>query len=83
MSRLIVVPWLAIFLVLGGCHSPEDGRPRGDGPGGDGGNYRQKPVHAPSKIDGTKAIRTVGSSIENYETVPFAIIKVHTNIMKS
>jgi hypothetical protein len=43
-------------VVLTGCTSPEDGRPRGGGPGGDGGNYRAKPIHAPSKIDGTKAV---------------------------
>jgi hypothetical protein len=39
-----------------GCHSPEDGRPRGGSPGGDGGNYRQKPVHVPSKLDGTNEV---------------------------
>jgi hypothetical protein len=44
-----------LVLSLAGCHSPEDGRPRGGGAGGDGGNYRGKPVHAPSKIDGTAA----------------------------
>lgn len=42
----------ALFL---GCASPEDGRTRGDPRGGDGGNYEKKPVHAPSKIDGTKS----------------------------
>lgn len=41
-------------LILSGCASPEDGRPRGGGRGGDGGNYLDKPVHAPSKIDGTR-----------------------------
>ncbi len=45
-----------LSVVLAGCTSPEDGRPRGGGPGGDGGNYRAKPIHAPSKIDGTKAV---------------------------
>jgi hypothetical protein len=45
---------LTLIAVLAGCRSPEDGRPRGGGPGADGGNYRDKPVHAPSKIDGTK-----------------------------
>jgi hypothetical protein len=45
-----------ILLALAGCASPEDGRPRGGGPGGDGGNYRSKPIHAPSKIDATKPI---------------------------
>jgi hypothetical protein len=43
-------------LLLGGCRSPEDGRLRGGGPGADGGNYREKPVHAPSKLDGTKPV---------------------------
>ncbi len=39
-----------------GCNSPENGRVRGGGPGGDAGNYHQKPVHAPSKLDGTKDV---------------------------
>jgi hypothetical protein len=42
-----------------GCSSPEDGRIRGGGAGGDGGNYHDKPVHAPSKIDGTKEMKSV------------------------
>jgi hypothetical protein len=42
--------------VLVGCRSPEDGRPRGGGSGGDGGNFRKKPVHVPSKLDGTKQL---------------------------
>ncbi len=45
-----------IIIFVSGCTSPEDGRPRGGGPGADGGNYRQGSVHPPSKIDGTKAI---------------------------
>jgi hypothetical protein len=50
-------PHLALLsaLLLAGCRSPEDGRPRGGGHGGDGGNYRPGAVHAPSKIDGTKS----------------------------
>jgi hypothetical protein len=47
---------LAPAAVVVGCRSPEDGRPRGGGPGGDGGNYRNKPVHVPSKLDGTKQV---------------------------
>jgi hypothetical protein len=39
---------------MAGCASPEDGRARGGGPGADGGNYGRKPIHAPSKLDGTK-----------------------------
>ncbi len=51
----------AVYVVsLAGCASPEDGRARDGGPGGDGGNYRSKPLHVPSKIDGTKAIRGPG-----------------------
>ncbi len=46
------------LLAFGGCQSPEEGRPRGGGPGGDGGNYRGKPIHAPSKLDGTKPLNT-------------------------
>ena len=45
---------LSLVLVLSGCASPEDGRPRGGGHGGDGGNYVPGAVHVPSKIDGTK-----------------------------
>ena len=44
-----------ILLALAGCRSPEDGRPRGGGRGADGRNYVAKPIHAPSKIDGTKS----------------------------
>jgi hypothetical protein len=44
-----------LILVIGGCVSPEDGRVRGGGNGGDGGNYVRNAVHVPSKIDGTKA----------------------------
>jgi len=47
---------ILLALTLSGCAGPEDGRPRGGGPGGDGGNYRGKPIHAPSKIDGTKQV---------------------------
>jgi hypothetical protein len=43
-----------ILLNLAGCKSPEDGRPRGDGHGADGGNYVRNRIHVPSKIDGTK-----------------------------
>jgi hypothetical protein len=46
---------LPLFL-FAGCASPEDGRPRGGGTGADGGNYRGRPVHAPSKLDGTKPL---------------------------
>lgn len=46
----------ASLVTAPGCQSPEDGRPRGGGHGGDGGNYRRGAVHVPSKIDGTKSI---------------------------
>jgi hypothetical protein len=46
-----------------GCASPEDGRPRGGGPGADGGNYRDKPIHVPSKLDGSKAVADVSRSL--------------------
>lgn len=45
-----------ILLSLAGCASPEDGRPRGGGAGADGGNYPSKPIPAPSKLDGTRAL---------------------------
>jgi hypothetical protein len=55
IPRLVAVELVSVVLLtVAGCTSPEDGRPRGDGPGADGGNYRDKPVHAPSKLDGTK-----------------------------
>lgn len=47
---------LAACLLLLGCRSPEDGRLRGGGAGGDGGNYDARPIHAPSKIDATKPL---------------------------
>jgi hypothetical protein len=50
--------WVAIALLVavlnGGCSSPEDGRVRAGGHGGDGGNYVRGAIHVPSKIDGTK-----------------------------
>lgn len=45
----------SVILVASGCNSPEDGRPRGGGNGGDGGNYARGAIHVPSKIDGTKS----------------------------
>lgn len=54
LSMRISGPVLAAALALSGCKSPEDGRPRGGGHGGDGGNYTRGAVHAPSKIDGTR-----------------------------
>jgi hypothetical protein len=55
--------WIRVVALVGltalpfaGCASPEDGRPRGGGAGADGGNYRRKPIHAPSKIDDTKPL---------------------------
>jgi hypothetical protein len=47
-----------------GCASPEDGRARGGGPGADGGNYWQKPIHAPSKLDGTRPAMSAYSRAE-------------------
>ena len=43
-----------VLAALAGCHSPEDGRPRGGGHGGDGGNYVQDHINPPSKIDATR-----------------------------
>jgi hypothetical protein len=58
MKRLALLLALAIPL---GCNGPENGRVRGGGPGGDGGNYRSKPIHAASKIDGTRDLREIES----------------------
>ena len=44
----------AALVMLVGCASPEDGRPRGGGPGGDARNVPPGGVHAPSTIDGTR-----------------------------
>ncbi len=52
----VVLGTMLIALFLIGCHSPENGRPRGGGPGADGGNYHKKPLHVPSKIDGSNGI---------------------------
>jgi hypothetical protein len=53
--RFVATLGLAI-LPIAGCTSPEDGRLRAGGAGADGGNYRGKPIHAPSKIDATKPL---------------------------
>ncbi len=56
MSRLSLRILAPLALLAASCRSPEDGRPRGGGPGADGGNYAARPVHAPSKIDATRPI---------------------------
>ena len=56
LRRRWVVLLVSTLVLVAGCTSPEDGRPRGGGAGGDGGNYRQMPVHVPSKIDATKVV---------------------------
>ncbi|WP_435008389.1 hypothetical protein P12x_005608 [Tundrisphaera lichenicola] len=55
LARLI----LATLMVFGGCNSPENGRPRGGGNGGDGGNYVRGRIDPPSKIDATKDLRRI------------------------
>ncbi len=45
-----------MILALAGCKSPEDGRPRDGGSGGDRGNYPSKPIGLSSKVDGSKPI---------------------------
>jgi hypothetical protein len=52
--RALVVA-LGLAQSVGGCSSPEDGRPRGGGRGGDGANYAPGSIHVPSKLDGTRA----------------------------
>ncbi len=44
---------------LPGCDSPELGRRRGGGHGGDGGNYVRGEIAPPSKIDSTKDLRRI------------------------
>ena len=51
MARIIVIA--LISTLAAGCHSPEDGRPRGGGHGGDAGNYSGK-IKPASKIDASK-----------------------------
>jgi hypothetical protein len=55
------LPILAAILGLSatGCDSPELGRARGGGPGGDGGNYVRGRIEPPSKIDSTKDLRRI------------------------
>jgi hypothetical protein len=64
LSRLLLPLFLILTGGMTGCASPEDGRLRGDGPGADGGNYERKPIHAPSKLDGTKPSMSVYSHAE-------------------
>lgn len=47
---------ILMAILICGCKSPEDGRPRDGGAGADGGNYKSKPLHAPSKIDASKHV---------------------------
>jgi hypothetical protein len=54
MIRAVGSLLCAAVLAISGCSSPEDGRVRGGGSGGDGGNYVPGGVHVPSKLDGTK-----------------------------
>jgi hypothetical protein len=53
MRRVLLT--MILLPALSGCTSPEEGRPRGGGHGGDGGNYLPGAIHVPSKIDGTKS----------------------------
>ena len=53
IRSLLTFAGLAVILVFG-CDSPEMGRVRGGGHGGDGGNIPSGGAHPPSKIDGTK-----------------------------
>lgn len=53
--RLARISILLILLFAAGClPSPEDGRPRGGGHGGDGRNVPPAGIDPPSKIDGTR-----------------------------
>jgi hypothetical protein len=52
--RLLPGILLGLALWAAGCSSPEDGRPRGGGPGADAGNYQSLPLPVPSKLDGSR-----------------------------
>jgi hypothetical protein len=50
---------ILLGLALPACDSPEVGRPRGGGHGGDGGNFVRGEIAPPSKIDSTKDLRQI------------------------
>ncbi len=64
-SKIVVAVILASTLGAG-CHSPENGRPRGGGHGGDAGNYQAGKIKPASKIDATKDM----SRIDHYGPGP-------------
>lgn len=63
---LFMIVFTISGLALPGCDSPENGRPRGGGHGGDGGNYVRGEIHPPSKIESTKDL----SGIDHYGPRP-------------
>ncbi len=66
MAPRRIGPLVLIALALTGCDSPEVGRPRGGGRGGDGGNYIPGRIEPPSKIDSTKDL----GQIDHYGLSP-------------
>ncbi len=66
MVRIIVASVVLISTLVAGCHSPEDGRPRGGGHGGDAGNYVSGKIKPASKIDASKDL----SRIDHYGPGP-------------
>jgi hypothetical protein len=50
---------ISLGLTVSGCDSPELGRARGGGHGGDGGNYVRGKIDPPNKIDATKDLRRI------------------------
>ena len=59
MARLMGGFVVIASLTLAGCDSPEYGRKRGGGTGGDGGNYVRGRIESPSKIDASKDLRRI------------------------
>lgn len=57
--KLLAIAFLMTCTLAAGCQSPEDGRPRGGGHGGDAGNYFAGKIKPASKIDASKDLSRI------------------------